>query len=94
MKPLGTNNLSAWGYVGLFILFNMPYIGTPAIILFAIFGNGAAKSFARAFLIIWLIGVILIAAVLILGIVNLGDLDFSIDDGVEAFRGIAGYLGI
>ena len=59
MKPVTTNSLSALGYVGLFLLFSMPYVGTPALILFAIFGHGEAKSFARALILIYVIFVAL-----------------------------------
>ena len=89
MKPLTYNNLSVWGYVGLFILFNLPVIGTPAIILFAIFGSGGAKSLARALIILYIIGVAIYAVLV---------LSFGVfppaDDGVEALRNIAEYLGV
>ncbi|MBO7196035.1 MAG: hypothetical protein J6V80_01745 [Clostridia bacterium] len=93
MKPIGTNNLSAWGYVGLLILFCMPYIGTPAIILFALFGNGAARNFARAILLLAVLSVVLVVALLVIGFVNLGDFNFSIDDGVQVFNSIRMMIG-
>lgn len=94
MKPITTNNLSAWGYIGLFILFSMPYIGTPALILFAIFGRGAARSFSRALLILAAIGYVIIFAAVLLGFSEFNEFgDFYIDEGVEVFRNIAGFLG-
>ena len=93
MKPLGHNNLSAWGYIGLFILFSLPYIGTPALIICAIFARDpAVKSFSRALIILALIGVALVAASFIL-LFTLGNFDFSFDDGVQALGNLRGYLG-
>ena len=39
MKPIATNNLSFWGVIGYLILFNLPYIGTPANLIVAIFSK-------------------------------------------------------
>ena len=100
MKPNTTNNLSAWGFIGLFILFSMPYIGTPALILFAIFGQGSARSFARALLIISVIGYIIIFGMLLAGFGGLEEFlpdfvpDLLPDQGdLEVFRNIPGLLG-
>lgn len=98
MKPLSTNNLSAWGYIGLLILFNLPYIGTPALIICAIFARDhSTKSFARAILIIELICLGLIIALGFLGFYSFSDLIedfyFSVDDGTEVFNNIRYYLG-
>ncbi len=93
MKPIGTNNLSALGYIGLFILFCMPYIGTPALILFAIFGRGAAKNFARAILLISVLSVVFLVVLMVIGLINLGDFNFSTDNGIELFNNIRAYIG-
>ena len=100
MKPIGTNNLSAWGYIGLLILFSMPYIGTPACILFAIFGQGAAKSFARALLIISVIFYALALALIFIGFGGLNEILPDLvpelipdNSDVELFRNIPGLLG-
>ena len=98
MKPNSTNYLGAWGYVGLFILFSMPYIGTPACVLFAIFGQGAAKSFARALLIIGIAIVLLwfalIVAVLYFGLIDLSEFEYYIEDGgVQLLRHIPYLIG-
>ena len=93
MKPIGTNNLSALGYIGLFILFCMPYIGTPALLIFAIFGRGAAKNFARAILLATVLMVLLVVVLAVIGMVNLGDFNFSINDGVEAYNNLKTLIG-
>lgn len=103
MKPNATNNLSAWGYVGLFILFSMPYIGTPACILFAIFGQGDARSFARALLIIAVIIYVLAFGVILLAFSGLFGIEEILpellpellpeDSGVELFRALPSVLG-
>ena len=92
MKPITTNNLSAWAYIGLFILFSLPYIGTPAVILCAIFArNEAVKGFARAILILAVIGWVIIFAAAFSGGF---DFNFSFDEGgVEVFRYITSLLG-
>ncbi len=100
MKPISTNNLSAWGYVGLFILFSLPYVGTPALLICALFvKDHAVKSFARALLILSLISLVFVIVVALLGVINLEDFleDFYFNFGgegdVEVFNGIIGYLG-
>ena len=93
MKPIGTNNLSALGYIGLFILFCMPYIGTPALILFAIFGRGEARNFARAILLITVIMALLVVVLTILGLFNLGDFNFSVDNGFEMYNNLRTLIG-
>lgn len=95
MKPMSTNHLSVWGFIGLFILFSMPYIGTPAAILFAIFGHGTARNFARALLILSLIGYVIIFAAAFLGFIQLDFSDFKdfyVDEGIEVFRNVAGFI--
>ncbi len=96
MKPISTNNLSAWGYVGLFILFSLPYVGNLALIICAFFvKDHAVKSFARALLILSLISIVFLVVVALLGIVNLEDFnfDFGGDGGIEVFNSIRGYFG-
>ena len=84
MKPVTTNSLSAWGYVGLLILFSLPYIGTPAMIICALFApNPSAKSFARALIILELIAVLIIVALLVVG-VTLGEA--NLEDIFEDLR--------
>ena len=101
MKPVTTNSLSAWGYIGLLILFNLPYIGTPAMIICALFApNHSVKSFARALIILELIAVLVLVALLVVGVtlgeVNLEDIfeelrfDFQGDEG-SAFVNSARY---
>lgn len=93
MKPISNNNLSAWGYVGLLILFSLPYVGTPALLICAIFvKDTAVRNFARALLILSLIGVIIIVVATVLGLLNIGDFGFEMD-GTEVFRAISGLLG-
>ena len=93
MKPIGTNNLSVLGYVGLFILFSMPYIGTPALILFAIFGTGSARNFARALLLITVLAIALLVILIIVGLLSLSDLNYFVDGGVQVFNGIRALAG-
>ena len=93
MKPVTTNNLNTWGYVGLFILFCMPYIGTPALLFCAIFvRDHATKSFARAILLLSLLSIVLVVVVAILGLINLGDFNFDVDNGVQVFNYLRGFL--
>lgn len=93
MKPISTNNLSAWGFIGLFILFSMPYIGVPALIIFAIFGHGAAKSFARALIILEIIGYVALFVLMFVLEINLEPY-FSFDEGgVEVFRYVSSLIG-
>ena len=100
MKPVTTNSLSAWGYIGLLILFNLPYIGTPAMIICALFvPNHSVKSFARAILIIELIAIALLVGLALLGLFNLSDIleqfmvDFPGDEGVAILTGARSYIG-
>ncbi len=86
MKPLGHNNLSAWGYIGLFILFSLPYIGTPALLICAIFvKDSSVKNFARALLILAVIGWMIILVIGFSGIIQVEDFNFPVNGGVEAF---------
>ena len=105
MKPVTTNNLSAWGFVGLFILFSMPYIGTPALILCALFARDhSAKSFARAIILFEVIVIVLffvlVFALALLGDINLGEIfedfnfDFSGDEGTAFINNVRYYLGV
>lgn len=94
MKPNLTNNLNTWGYVGLFILFCMPYVGTPALLICAIFvKDHATKSFARAILLLSLLSVVFLVVVALLGLVNLGDFNFDVDSGTQVFNYLRGMLG-
>ncbi len=90
MKPISTNNMSAFGYVGLFILFCMPYVGTPALILFAIFGRGEARSFARALILLYIILVVLAVVVILLGFG--ADFEYYIEEGIKTYMNTVGCL--
>lgn len=59
-KPIG-----AWGYVGYNLLFSIPLVGLILIIIFAAGGasNINVKNYARSFLCVWLI--LLIIAVIV-----------------------------
>ena len=90
MKPISTNNMSALGYVGLFLLFCMPYIGTPALILFAIFGRGEARSFARAIIILYIVLIALGVAIILLGFG--ADFEYYIEEGIKTYMNTVGCL--
>ena len=90
MKPISTNNMSALGYVGLFLLFCMPYIGTPALILFAIFGRGEARSFARAIIILYIVLIALAVAIILLGFG--ADFEYYIEEGIKTYMNTVGCL--
>lgn len=55
-----TTPISMWGYVGYMLLFTIPCIGFIAILIFA-FGNKNVnvKNFARAYLVLMVIAVVL-----------------------------------
>ena len=95
MKPINTNNLSFWGYIGLLILFHLPYVGDIFLFGFAIFGGKSkAGKFARIILIIQIVlGVILGIAGVFLGGEIFNDFGFPVDEGIEVFRNIAGFIG-
>lgn len=93
MKPNSTNNLSFLGWLGLIILFNLPYIGTPATILFAIFGKGSARTLARVFLLITVIIVGLSLALSLLGFINFEQFIPTTNIGdVQALLNVPGFL--
>ena len=97
MKPILTNNISAWGYVGLFILFSIPVIGTLAMIICAVFmRNSEVGAFARGMIIFTLIYYLLAVVldiIVINGIIDLSQLGFYTDSGVEVFNNVRGYIG-
>ena len=95
MKPVGTNNLSFLKYVGLFILFHLPYVGDLFLLGFAIFGGkSAAGKFARIILIIQVVlGFVLgiLSALLDYSIPYFSDYfeyGFPVNDGIEAFLNV------
>ena len=89
MKPLGHNNLSAFGYVLLIILFCIPGIGTPALIICALFARDpGAKNFARALILITIICAALIVVGYFLGVVDIETYYEYTNDAVEVFRGV------
>ena len=95
MKPLTYGNISTLGYIGLFILFMLPYVGAPALFICAFMTPaGPVRSFARAVFCLSIIAVVVIAvAVVVLAVLYSGgslDYEFPLlnNDGLEAFRGI------
>ncbi len=98
MKPITTNSLSAWGYIGLLILFNLPVVSFPAIIICAfLVKDTSVRNFARAFLIIELIIYVIFFVLGFMGVINFNeffvDFDFPVDGGTEVFNNIRYYLG-
>ncbi len=101
MKPIVTNTLSALGYIGLIILFNLPYVGFPALLICALFvKNQSVRSFARAIIIIEVVCTLLLVVVALLGFISLSDIfgdfffDFSGDEGTAFLNNIRYYLGV
>ena len=98
MKPLMHNQISTLGYIGLFILFALPYVGTPALIICAfLIPDGPVKSFARAIFWFTIIAVVvLVVLVFALVMINGGSLDYEFpllrNDGLEAFGRIFNYI--
>ena len=89
MKPLTHGNLSAFAYIGLFILFMLPYVGTPALIICAfLIPAGPVKSFARA--MFWISVIIIVAAVIGGIVLTNGGYEFPLlnNDGLEAFKSV------
>ena len=88
MKPIATNNLSFWGVIGYLILFNLPYIGTPANLIVAIFSKDrSTKIFSWVYFFIGII-ITVVTTILGVGIYSLFGLDqfgFPASDGVQAF---------
>ena len=90
MKPLGNGNFGFFGFIGYLILFNLPYVGTPANIIVAIFAKDrGTKIFSRVYLFVSIfIGLISILYTLAgFGLLGLFGLDFPVSDGVKAFLG-------
>ena len=97
MKPITTNNINALGYIGLLILFNLPYIGFPALLICALFvQNRSVRSFARAIIIIEVVFYAALIIIALLGFISLGDIfgdfyfDFSGDEGVALISRLLG----
>lgn len=63
--------ISAWGYVGYNLLFSIPLIGFILIIVFAVGGseNINVRNYARSFLCVLLLSVILAAIVVLIMII-------------------------
>ena len=95
MKPVSINNLSAFGYIGLLILFNIPGIGFPAMVILSIIGEGEVKSFSRACLIIIIAGFALLYAFILFGIFGIEQIlpDMIPGGGIEVFRYISSFIG-
>ena len=67
-RPLG-----AWKYFWLNVLFSIPVIGWICLIAFACSGkNINRRSYARSFFCALLIGIIIMAVVVVIGVVVLG----------------------
>ncbi len=100
MKPIATNVLSVFGYIGLIILFNLPYVGLPALLICALFiQNQSVRSFARAIIIIEVVCTLLLVVVALLGFISFSDIledfyfDFSGDEGTAFLNSVRYYLG-
>lgn len=100
MKPIATNTISAFGYIGLIILFNLPYVGLPALLICALFiQNHSVRSFARAIIIIELVCTLILVVIALLGFISFSDIledfyfDFSGDEGTALLNNIRYYLG-
>lgn len=66
--------ISAWGYLGYELLFSLPLIGLIFLLVFA-FGDGNVnlKNFARSYLILIVIGLVLgLLVIVILGLLGVG----------------------
>ena len=95
MKPITAVNASFWATIAFLILFNLPYIGTPALLISLIFfGSTHAGKVAKIFLLVCLLfGVVLGILSVVLGF----SLDFLVpnyefpltqDEELEAFKNI------
>lgn len=89
MKPLTTANASVFATIALFILFNLPYVGVPALLICLLFfGSTHAGKVAKVVLVIYLLFAL---AIFVLGfIVGLTDYQFPLtqNDELEAFLSI------
>lgn len=69
-RPFG-----AWSYFGFTILYALPIVGTICCIVFSCLGgNICRRSFARSFLIVWIIEIvatIVVAVLVAMGLVTL-----------------------
>ena len=66
--PAQYKPISAWGYVGYQLLFNIPLVGFILLIIFAFDNeNVNRKNFARSYFCAFLIAIIFIVIVLIIG---------------------------
>ena len=78
--------ISAWGYVGYQLLFSIPLVGFICILVFSLGGstNQNLKNFARSYLCVWLI---LIVLAVIVGIVTaiLGVGIFSANSNLSSY---------
>ena len=100
MKNLTNCSVSPLGYIALTVLFFLPYVGTPALLICAIFvRNEGVRNYARAWIIAYIIFVLLVAAlVIVLSVANpdlytdlFGEYEIFPEEGLEAFNGIVGY---
>jgi len=58
--------ISAWGYIGYHILFNIPIVGFILLIVFSLGGtkNINVRNFARSYLLLILISIVLVIILL------------------------------
>lgn len=72
--PENYKPISAWGYIGYEILFSLPIVGLIMLLVYSFSdGNVNIKNFARSYLIIMLIGLILgVILIVILGLFGIG----------------------
>ncbi len=101
MKPVLTNSISVLGYIGLLLLFNLPYIGVPALIICAVFvKDNSVRSFARAIILIELFIVVAAVVLAMIGFASFGEwfgdfnFDFSGDEGSAFLNSVRFYLGV
>lgn len=79
-RPLG-----AWGYLGYALLFSLPVIGWVFIVIFSVSGaNLCRRGFARFYILVWIIGIVVSAVVVAL--VMTGVLNFAETFGRMAMR--------
>lgn len=91
MKPLGTNNLGFFGFIGYLILFNIPYIGKPANVIVAIFSKDrGTKVFSWVYLVISLLFSLGSIIYTLLGFGALGF--FGLEEFFPVSEGVLAYL--
>lgn len=82
--------MSFWLCIGLIILFNLPKVGFPALLVLSIFGRGSVGKFARGYLIGIIAIIVLIVLAVILGLVNID----SVPDMIPEYKEMEAFLGL